>query len=53
MKNKVVPIGTKITEETHKPYIMVDGETGEYLRTFYKRRGKNKNSLCCTKSNRY
>lgn len=42
MKNKVVPIGTKITEETHKPYIVVDGETGEYLRTFYKRRDKNK-----------
>ena len=43
MKNKIVPISQKITEETHKPYILVDGETGEYLRTFYKRRGKNKN----------
>ena len=43
MKNKIVPISQKITEETHKPYIVVDGETGEYLRTFYKRRGKNKN----------
>ena len=43
MKNKIVPISQKVTEETHKPYILVDGETGEYLRTFYKRRGKNKN----------
>ena len=43
MKNKIVPISQKITEETHKPYMVVDGETGEYLRTFYKRRGKNKN----------
>ena len=43
MKNSIVPISQKITEETHKPYMVVDGETGEYLRTFYKRRGKAKN----------